>query len=216
MWDTLRAALATARGFDRRDDELGGTIDVPRTTSADVRRLEAYWGRALVDLQLKVMTGAVASPEEFEDLQLEWQAVAGAVDDDAVHGNAHGVYPGNLEFWRATGALSTVLDVLGDSPAPYELVDAGTPAPVTPVTPVSDPPSAKPKVADLSSRLNDAADTAVTAIAHLVHDASAGLVKTVGRPLLITGAAVAALILLLRGTAGCDCAREPVADAEAR
>jgi hypothetical protein len=217
MWDTLRAELATARGFDRRDDEIGGTIDVPRTTSADVRRLEAYWGRALVQLQLKVISGAVPSPEEFEDLQLEWQAVAGAVDEHAVHGNTHEVYPGNLEFWRATSALSTVLDVLEAGPAPYELVDAGKPAPVTPGRPpVSEAPPATPKATDLSSRLNEAADSAVTALAHLVNDASAGLVKTVGRPLLITGAAVAALILLLRGTADCNCAREPTADAEAR
>lgn len=217
MWDTLRAALATARGFDRRDDEIGGTIDVPRTTSAEVRRLAAYWGRALVQLQLKVISGAVPSPEEFEDLQLEWQAVAGAVDEDAVHGNTHEVYPGNLEFWRATSALSTVLDVLEAGPAPYELVDAGKPAPPTPGRPaVPDAPPAKPKATDPSSRFNEAADTAVTALAHLVHDASAGLVKTVGRPLLITGAAVAALILLLRGTADCDCAREPAADVEAR
>ena len=226
MWETLHNELAFARGFDRRDDEIGGTIAVPRTTRADVRQLEAYWGRALAQLQLQVITGAVPSPEEFEDLQLEWQAVAHAIDEDAVRGNALGIYPSNLEFWRATSALSSVLgvlDTIGAAPAPYELSESGTPAPPTPAplapnvppTPAPPPVPTQPKATDLSSRLNDAADSAVNALAHLVHDASAGLVRTVGRPLLVTGAAMAAVILLLRGTRPCDCDPAPAADPEA-
>ena len=60
------------------------------------------------------------------------------------------------------------------------------------------------------------ADNALTALAHVVHDASDRLVTTVGRPLLVTGAALAALILILRGTAGSDCDGEPAPEAEAR
>src|ERR1043165_818375 len=83
MWETLRAELARTRGADLRDDELGGTIVVPRTTNADALQLETYWSRPLVQLQMRVMTGSLRSPDDFEDVQLEWQAVTGGIAHDA-------------------------------------------------------------------------------------------------------------------------------------
>jgi len=198
MWTTLRAELAQARGYDLRDDELGGWIQVPRTTNTDVIRLAAYWSRALLQLQVKVMTGVVPSPEDFEDLQLQWQAATDDVDQVARHDKPEEVYPDNLALWRASHALAAALGVLEDGPPPYEIA---MPTPSRPPPPAPSPP----KATDLSSRLNEAADGAMNAFAHFVHDASNRVVASVGRPLLAAGATVAALILILRGTAGCDC-----------
>lgn len=218
MWATLRAELATAHGFDLRDDELGASIEVPRTTNGDAVRLAAYWTRALVQLQVKVMTGAVASPNEFEDLQLEWQAATADVDRLATQGRPDETYHSNLALWRAMRTLSTALGALENSPAPYELVAAAkpsTPIPNQPLTPAPSHPPSSAKATDLSSRLNEAAETVARAIGNIAHEARVGLVKTVGRPLLYGGAAVIGLILLLRATAGCESDCEPTPEAEA-
>ena len=217
MWDALRAQLASARGFDVRNDELGNTLELPRMTNADVLQLEGYWSRPLVRLQVQVMTGAVPSPEGFEDLQLAWQAIIERVDQDAVHGRPTGVFSGNLEFWRVSRELATALELLPHRPAPYVVLHDGAPAfAATPGQPT--PPKVapeKPRPTDLSSRLNDLADNALTAVAHVVNDASDRLVATVGKPLLITGATLAALLLILRATAPCEAALEPALEAEA-
>lgn len=215
MWEVLRAEHVRVRGFDVGDDELGGTIEVPRTTNADVLQLEGHWGRPFIRLQLRVMTGAVPTPNGFEDLQLEWQAVTARVQEEAARGKPAGVYPGNLEFWRASRALATALDLLQDRPAPYIVLENAIPAPATPSNaPAADASPAKPK-ADLSSRLNELADNALTAFAHVVNDAGSRLVTTVGKPLLFTGATLAALLLILRATAPCDCDPMPAPEAEA-
>jgi hypothetical protein len=212
MWETLRAELARARGSDLRDDELGGIIEVPRTANGDALQLEAYWSRALVQLQLRVMTGAMPTPENFEDVQLEWQAVSAGIAYDGVLGRAADSYPANLELWRATRALALALELLEVRPGPYVLIDAPTPAAAA--APWGGPasaraPAATPKATDLSSRLSNFVDDAVNAMAHAFNDASHKLVTTVGRPLLFTGAAVATLLLILKATEPCNCAPEP-------
>jgi hypothetical protein len=216
MWEALRADHARARGVDVRDDELGGALDVPRTTNADVLMLEGYWSRPLVQLQVGVMTGALPSPDDFEDIQLEWQAITGRVDVDAVHGTPSRAYPGNLEFWRASRALAVALDLLQVRPLPYVVIDEMSASPVAPgrppaPSPAPSPAPAKPKPApmDLSSRLNNLADHALTKVAQAVNDAGDRLVATVGRPLLFTGATLAALLLVLHATARCECEPEP-------
>ena len=217
MWDAQRGALAQIRGSDLVDDELGGTLDVPRTTSADAIALAGYWSRALIQLQVKVMTGEVPMPDDFEDLQLEWRAVTEDVELIAMRGRSSEVYPRNLSLWRALRGLAAALVVLEVSPAPYELV-LSRPAAPTPTPPPRPTPSS-PKPTDLSSRLADAADSALMSLAHLVHDAGDRLVTTVGRPLLAAGATVGALLLIMYGTASCscecDCPSEPTAPTEA-
>jgi hypothetical protein len=212
MWEVLRAEHVRIRGVEARtDDEFGGTIEIPRTTNGDARRLESYWSRALVQLQVRVMTGAVPSPEDFEAIQLEWQAVTARAVQDVFNGKPTDVYPDNVAFWRASRALASALDLLQERPAPYVVLDDATPTP-TPVKPSQPQPNvapAKPKQQDLSSRLSELADNAVTAVAHAVNDAGNRLVSTVGRPLLFTGAMVAALLLVLKATAPCECEPEP-------
>lgn len=217
MWATLRAELAKVRGFDLRDlpDEPTDTIEVPRTTNAEVIELAAYWSRALVELQVKVMTGAVASPPSFEELQLEWQAVTADVDWLATKGRPDRVYVRNHDLWRAMRALAAAFGEIDDPPADYELVEPSAPT----RAPASAPSAAaapSAKATDLSSRLADAADTVAKAIGNIAHDAGAGLVAKVGKPLLIGGALAAGLILLLRATAPCDCSDgAPAPEAEA-
>jgi hypothetical protein len=213
MWGTLQAELAEVRGFDLRDvpeDELADPMEVPRTTNADVVQLASYWSRALVRLQVQVMTGGVASPPDFEALQLEWQSVTADVDRLAARGKPGRVYVRNHDLWRAMRALATAFGDVDEPPAAYELVEPSAPT----RTPASSPnaaaaPPAKPT--DLSSRLADAADTVAKAIGNIAHDAGAGLVSKLGKPLLIGGAVAAGLILLLRATAPCDCDRSGAA-----
>src|SRR6185436_8319214 len=172
------AELAQARGFDVRNDELGGTLELPRMTNADVLQLEGYWSRPLIQLQVQVMTGAIPSPEGFEALQLAWQAVIERVDQDAVHGRPAGVFSGNLEFWRVSRELATALELLPHRPGPYVVLEEGAPASAaTPGQPT--PPKVapeKPRATDLSSRLNELTDNALTAFAHVLNDASNRLV----------------------------------------
>ena len=225
MWEVLRAEHVRARGVDARtDDDFGGTIEIPRTTYGDARRLEAYWSRSLVQLQVRVMTGAVRSPEDFEALQLEWQAVTARAAQDVFHAKATDVYPDNGEFWRASRALASALDLLQERPAPYVVLNDATPTPVKPSHPHSNVPPARPEPKDLSSRLSELADNAVMAVAHAVNDAGNRVVAKVGRPLLFTGAMVAALLLILKATSPCECEPEraspepaptPATDAEA-
>jgi hypothetical protein len=186
MWNTQRAEFVKARGFDLRDappDEVGGAIEVPRTTNADVLRLAAYWGRAIVQLKVKVMVGAFPMPGGFEGEQARWQAANADVDTYANSGKPDDVYPKNHEFWRAIRSFSIALGALGEAPSPYELVD----------TP-------KPEPSDLPSRIADIAGTVANAISNIAHDAGAGLASGLGKPLLIGGGVVLGLILLLHST----------------
>ena len=208
MWETLRAELARTRGADLLDDEFGGTIVVPRTTNADALQLETYWSRPLVQLQMRVMTGALRSPEDFEDVQLEWQAVTGGIAYDAILGRGADPYPGNLELWRSTRALAFALDSLDIRPAPYVVLDVPTSS-VAATSSNGPAPAGTPRVADLSSRLTNFVDNAVNVMAHAFNDASHKLVTTVGRPLLFTGAAVATLLLILKATEQRNCDPEP-------
>lgn len=207
MWEALRIGLAKLRGADLRDDELGGTVEVPRTTNADVLELEDYWSRPLVRLQVGVMTGALPTPDAFEDVQVAWQAVAGGISDDAARDRSTGLYGANLEFWRATRALARALDMLEEVPTPYEVIDEAASRGRSALA--SETERSTRQGTDLSSRLGELAENAFSAMAHVVNDASHRLVAAVGKPLLLTGAAVAALLLVLKATAPCTSAREP-------
>ena len=116
----------------------------------------------------------------------------------------------------AARALATAVDLLQERPAPYVVLEDAKPGAATTSTPpIHDAPPAKPRPTDLSSRLNELADNALTAFAHVVNDASNRLVATVGKPLLFTGATLAALLLILRATAPCECDPAPSPEAEA-
>jgi hypothetical protein len=224
MWEVLRAEHVRARGREvRADDNLGTPIDVPRTTNGDVRRLENYWNRSLIQLQVRVMTGEVPSADDFEAVQLEWQAVTERTAQHAVDGQPNDASPSNVEFWRASRALASILDRLQEHPPPYIVLDdeASVPAPSSQSQPKAPTAASTPK--DLSSRLNELAETAVTAVAHAVNHAGNRLVATVGRPLLFTGAMLAALLIVLKATTPCEPepaaapgpTRTPTTDAEA-
>lgn len=185
MWDTQRAELGKARGFDLRDappGEIGPPMAVPRTTNADVRQLASYWGKALVQLQVKVMVGKISTPAEFDSEQARWQAASADVDKYAKAGKPDDVYPKNHEFWRATHSLSTTLGILDEVPSPFEL-------------PI-DPP--KQAVSDLPGRIAEIAETVTHALGNIAHEAGAGLLSGLGKPLLIGGGVVLGLVLLLR------------------
>ena len=190
MWDTQRAELVKARGFDLRDappGEVGEAIEVPRTTNADVLRLDSYWSKALVQLKVKVMVGGVPMPADFENEQARWHAASADVDKYARSGQPDDVYPKNHEFWRATRSLSIALGLLGEAPSPYELVNTSVDTP-------------KPEASDLQTRIADIAGTVAHAISNIAHEAGAGLASGLGKPLLIGGGVLLSLILLLQST----------------
>ena len=185
MWDAQRAELAKARGFDLRDalpGEASQPMEVPRTTNADVLRLAAYWGEALVQIPVKGMVGGVSHPMELDSEQARWQAASADVDKHAKSGKPDDVYPKNHDLWRATRSLATTLGVLGVVPSPYELTVDAT----------------KPAVSDLSGRIANAAETVAHAIGNIAHEAGAGLLSGLGKPLLIGGGVLLGLVLLLR------------------
>jgi hypothetical protein len=185
MWDSQKAELGKARGFDLRDaapGEVGPPIEVPRTTNAEALRLAAYWGKALVPLQVKVMVGKVPTPTGFDGAQARWQAASGDVDRYARPGNPDDTYPKNHELWRAMHALSTTLGALGEAPGPFELTVE----------------SSKHAASDLPDRIANAAESVAHAIGNIAHEAGAGLASGLGKPLLIGGGVLLGLILLLR------------------
>jgi hypothetical protein len=187
MWDAQHAELAKLRGIDRIDaspGEASETTEVPRTNKADALRLAAYWGKALIQLQVKVMTGGAASPTGFADVQTHWQAVSADVDRFAKSGNADEVYPNNHELWGATHLLAATLATAGVSPVPYEL-DAPKPS------------APKPSAPELSS-VSEAAERVVHAIGDIAREAGAGMLSAAGKPLLIGGGVLVGLFLLLR------------------
>ncbi|HEU4731287.1 MAG TPA: hypothetical protein VFT22_25510 [Kofleriaceae bacterium] len=185
MWVAQRGALARMRGSDLHDTapgEPGGAMEVPRTTYADALDLAVYWSKALVQLQAKVMADSIPMPAGFEEAQARWHAAS----DVERYGSARkpeDVYPRNHELWRAMHALSMTLGVLDAPPTPYVLPDVPRAA-----------------VADLPSRIADAAGTVAQAISKFAHDAGTGLAAGLGKPLLIGGGVLLGLILLLHST----------------
>jgi hypothetical protein len=157
-------------------------MEVPRPTYADVFDLAIYWSKALVQLQTKVMAGSVPMPAGFEDAQTRWQA-ASDVERYGSASKPEDVYPRNHELWRAMRSLATTLGALDGPPIPYPLPDA-----------------LRPPVADLPSRIVDAAGTVAQAISKLAHDTGAGLAAGLGKPLLIGGGVLLGLVLLLHST----------------
>jgi len=191
MWDAQRAELAKARGFDLRDappGEVSQPMEVPRTTNADVVRLASYWDKALVQLPVKAMVGSVSHTMELDSEQARWQAASADVDKYAKSGKPDDVYLKNHEFWRATRSLATTLGVLGAAPSPYELMVDAT----------------KQAVSDLPGRIVGAAETVAHAIGNIAHEAGAGLLSGLGKPLLIGGGVLLGLVLLLRSGRGRD------------
>lgn len=198
MWSALQGELAALRGFDLRDDGLGRIIEVPRTTHADVLQLERYWTRLLVQLQLRVLTGAVPETDGFEDVQVAWQELSQRIEVDALGGESTRVHPENAAFWMVSRALATVLDRLEQHPPPYAIVDKSTQT--AGQSPSQTPPGERSYAGDLSGRIERLVDGALSAVSEVVHDAGNRVVATIGRPLLITGATVATLLFILRAT----------------
>lgn len=193
MWGAQRAELARARGFDLRDaspGEVSQPMEVPRTTNADALRLASYWGETLAQLPVKGMVGGVSHPMELNSEQARWQAASADVDKYAKPGKPDDVYPKNNQLWRATRSLATTLGVLGAVPSPYEpMVDA-----------------TKQAASDLPGRIASAAETVAHAIGKIAHEAGAGMLSGLGKPLLIGGGVLLGLVLLLRSGRGREAA----------
>jgi hypothetical protein len=177
MLDAQLSELARIRGFDFRIAPGGAAagINVPRTTNDDALRLSNYWGKALVDLQVKVMTGAIPSPKDFGPVQEHWQAVSGDVELHAKAGRAQDTYPHNEDLWRAARALAAMLAALDTAPKPYDVVPRSE-----------------------MSRVGEAAEQVVHAIGNIAQEARAGLKSAVTKPVIITGGVLLGLYLLLR------------------
>jgi hypothetical protein len=177
MLEAQLSELARIRGFDFRmpPGGSGAGINVPRTTNDDALRLSNYWGKALVDLQVKVMTGAIPSPKDFGPVQERWQAVSGDVELHAKAGKPQDTYPHNEDLWRAARALAAILAALAAPPKPYDVVPRSE-----------------------VSRVGEAAEQVAHAIGNIAQEARARLKSAVTKPVIIGGGVLLGLYLLLR------------------
>jgi hypothetical protein len=185
MWDSQQAELIAARGFDLREPTgsmLGRPMKVPRTTNADVVQLADYWSHELERFEAKVHDGTVSNSMGLDGQRTRWTAIMADVDHLARSGQPDDVYPKNHELWREALGLATNLAVWNEVPSPYELAIA----------------SAKQATVDLPDRLAAAAGTVAHAIGDIAHEAGAGLLSSLGKPMLVGGGVLLGLYLLLR------------------
>jgi hypothetical protein len=101
------------RGADRVDGP--GLVQIPRTTNADVLQLATYWTEQLAALGCGEDTAVSCHT------RTRWRA---AIDDVAAlttGAATHGVYPNNVEFWRALVALALYLGPSAGAPASWSL-----------------------------------------------------------------------------------------------
>ncbi len=180
MLAAQRSALCQLRGFDRRPGPAdGAAMDVPRTTHDDALRLVNYWVKALVELQIKVLTGAIVAPAGFAEVQARWQMASEAVDQYAKAGSARVVYSSNEELWGAARALAVMLAALRTAPKPYDVVPFGE-----------------------LGLVGHAAARMVHALGDIAHGAQDELRWETGAAALIGGSVVLGLRLLLRRRRG--------------
>ncbi|MEO7733336.1 MAG: hypothetical protein ABIY55_20410 [Kofleriaceae bacterium] len=189
MWATQRDELMQARGFDLREGTAatpGSTMKIPRTTNADIVKLADYWAKQLAGFVPKAILGG-KNTMGLEGQLKRWSELMADVDKLARKGRSDDVYPKNWEFWHESIGLATNLAVWEEAPSKFDLALDST----------------KQALSDLPGRIADAAGAVAEAVGHVAHEAGAGLLSGLGKPILIGGGVLLAAILLLRsGRAG--------------
>lgn len=185
MWAAQRDEMMKVRGSDVREPTaaMGGTaMKIPRTTNADVIRFADYWDKQLAAFVSKMVLGGTTNSMGLDGQLKRWSVVMGDVDKLARRGKPDEVYPKNHELWYEAIGLATNLAVWGELPTKFELALDST----------------KQAVVDLPGRIADAAGAVAKAVGHVAHEAGAGLLSGMGKPLLIGGGVLVGLIFLLR------------------
>ena len=185
MWASQREEMIKARGFDLREGTAatpGSTMKIPRTTNADIVRLAEYWGKQLAAFVPKAFFGGASNTMGLAGQLKRWSAMMDDVDKLARKGKPDEVYPKNWEFWHESVGLATNLAVWDNVPSSFELFIDST----------------KQAVHDLPGRLADVAGAVAGAVGKVAHDAGAGLLSGLGKPLLVGGGVLITAILLLR------------------
>lgn len=186
MWATQRKELTTIRGSDVHEFPGAGSLQVPRSTNADVARLADYWAGQFSSALVRMIFNGSANTMGLEGQQKRWSDILSDVDKYARQGKPGDVYPKNNEFWHETNGLAVNLASWGEVPTRFELAADAT---------------AK-AVVDLPGRLVDAAAAAAKAAGNAAKEIGAGFLSGFGKPLLIGGAAVVGLLVVLRLTRG--------------
>lgn len=184
MWAKQREEMMNARGFDLRDGTAaapGSTMKIPRTTNADITKLADYWAKQLAAFVPKAVLGG-KNTMGLEGQLKRWSAVMDDVDKLARKGKSDEVYLKNWEFWHESIGLATNLAVWEEAPSAFDLALDST----------------KQALHDLPGRIADAAGAVAQAVGHVAHEAGAGLLSGLGKPILIGGGVLIAAVLLLR------------------
>lgn len=127
LWRAQRDQLAQLRGADTArilHDFYGDPVPFPRTTSADVIQLAAYWNDALSEVSRRRREGNYG-PDDADGFGLDgeerrWRATMIDVGIYA-EGDLSDIYALNDEFWQATCSLAATLAELDEDPPPFEL-----------------------------------------------------------------------------------------------
>jgi hypothetical protein len=184
MWAKQRDEMMTARGFDLREGTAaapGSTMKIPRTTNADIVKLADYWAKQLAGFVPKAILGG-KNTMGLEGQLKRWSELMEDVDKLGRKGQAEDVYPKNWEFWHESIGLATNLAVWEEAPTAFDLALDST----------------KQALSDLPGRIADAAGAVAQAVGHVAHEAGAGLLSGLGKPILIGGGVLIGAILLLR------------------
>jgi hypothetical protein len=184
-WDSQQAEMISRRGFDAREptgNMTGRTMKVPRTTNAEAIQIADYWTKQLQTFIVKVVLGNITNSMGLEGQNKRWSTIVDDIDHLARSGQPDDVYAKNHELWREALALAVNLDGWGEVPSPDELLGQ----------------SFAQSLSDLPDRLAKAAGAVAHTIGNVAHEAGAGLLAPLAKPLLIGGGVALGLILLLR------------------
>ena len=182
LWRAQAAYLVKKRGADRLAPPPGfggATMDVPRTTNADVLQLATYWTNALASAP-KVMG--------YDGVKAKWEVALADVNRLAKPGNPGDVYPMNNAFWRRALEVAIQVAIGDEAPSKWDLFVG----------------SVKDSITHLPETLEGAAETGVEVVEDTAHAAGKvvaaagkGLFSGIGTPVLV-GAGVLGAYLLLR------------------
>jgi hypothetical protein len=185
MWDGQQAEMIKRYGFDVREPTagmMGRPMKVPRTTNAEAVGIADYWTKQLQAFIVKTVLGDTTNSMGLDGQSKRWSAVLDDIEHLARAGKPDEVYAKNHELWREALGLATNLSVWGEVPSPYDLQQQAI----------------DQAWADLPDRLAKATGAVARAIGNVAHEAGAGLLSPLAKPLLIGGGVALGLILLLR------------------
>ena len=172
MWSAQRTFLANKRGADTLPAPpgmSGATLDIPRSTNADVLQLATYWTTQLANAK-RVMG--------YDTVVAKWHVALADVDQLAKGGKPGDVYPKNNDFWRTALEVAIQVAIGDEAPSTWDLIVDSVKDSVTHLPQTLE--SAGTKAVEL---VGDAAH----AVGHIANEAGRGLFAGLGRPLLVGG-----------------------------